>query len=118
MRYPRGLLGREAQIGGAELDELATPSQPGQRQRRVGAAGDHQVELGRQVLQQEGHPVLDLAGVDDVVVVEHQHDLVRERAELVEQRGQDGFDGRLGRLQEREGMAADPVRGRLEAPMR
>ena len=41
----RGLAWREAQIGGADLGELATPSQPRQRQRRIGAAGDHQVYL-------------------------------------------------------------------------
>ena len=81
----RGLVGREAQIGGADLDELATPSQPRQRQRRVGAAGDHQVYLRGQVLQQEGHPVLHVARVDDVVVVEHQHDIVRDGVEVVEQ---------------------------------
>ena len=76
----RGLVGREAQVGGADLDQLAAPPQPGQRQRRVGAAGDHQVDLRGQVLQQEGHPVLHLARVDDVVVVEHQHDIVRDGA--------------------------------------
>ena len=73
----RGLVGREAQIGGADLDEFAATPQASQRQRRVGAAGDHQVHLRREVLQQEGHPVLHLACVDDVVVVEHQHDVVR-----------------------------------------
>ena len=75
----RGLVGREAQVGGADLDELAARPQPSQRQRRVGAAGDHQVQLRREVLEQEGHPVVDVARVDDVVVVEHQHDVVRRR---------------------------------------
>ena len=77
-------------------------AQPGQRQRRVGAAGDHQVQLRGQMVQQEGHPVLHVARVDDVVVVEHQHDVVRDGAEVVEQSGEDRFDRRLGRLQERE----------------
>ena len=40
----RGLVGGEAQVGGADLDQLAAGPQPGQRQRRVGAAGDHQVQ--------------------------------------------------------------------------
>ena len=110
----RGLVGREAQIGGADLDELATPSQPRQRQRRVGAAGDHQVDLRGQVLQQEGHPVLYVARLDDVVVVEHQHDIVRDCAEVVEQSGQDRFDRRLGRLQERERTCTDSGRRRLQ----
>ena len=111
----RRLVGREAQIGGADLDELAAPAQPRQRQRRVGAAGEHQVDLRGQVLQQEGHPVLDLARLDDVVVVEHQHDVVRDGVEVVEQGGEDRLDRRrLGRLQERERVVADPGRGRLE----
>ncbi len=38
-----GLIGGEAQIRGADLDELATPAQATQRQRRVGAGGDHHV---------------------------------------------------------------------------
>ena len=54
----RCLVGRETQVSGADLDELATRSQPRQRQRRVGAAGDHQMDLGGQVLQQEGDPFL------------------------------------------------------------
>ena len=75
----RGLVGREAQVGGADLDQLAARSQPGQRQRRIGAAGDHQVQPRRQVVEQERHPLVDVARVDDVVVVEHQHDVARRR---------------------------------------
>ena len=110
----RGLGGREAQIGGAELDELAAPSQPRQRQRRVGAAGDHQVNLRRQVLQQEGHPVLHLARVDDVVVVEHQHDIVRDGVEVVKQSDKARLARRLGRLQERERTCRTRGRRRLQ----
>ena len=72
-----GLVGREAQVGGADLDELAPRPQAGQRQRRIGAGGDHQVDLWGQVLQQERHPVLDVLRVDHVVVVEHEHDVAR-----------------------------------------
>ena len=57
----RGLVGREAQVGGADLDQLAARAQPGQRQRRVGAAGDHQVQLRGQVVEQERHPLLHVA---------------------------------------------------------
>ena len=39
-----GLLGREAQVGGAHLDQLAAGSKPGQRQCRVGATGDDEVQ--------------------------------------------------------------------------
>ena len=41
----RGLVGREAQVGGPDLDEFATPAQPRERQRGVGAAGEHKVDL-------------------------------------------------------------------------
>ena len=43
----RCLVGREAQIGGADLDQLAPSSQPRHRQRRVGSAGEHEVQLRR-----------------------------------------------------------------------
>ena len=89
-----GLLGREAQIRRADLDELATPAPATERQRRVGAGGDHQVHLWRQVLNEECHPVLDVVRIDDVVVVEHQHDVARQPAEVVEQRGKDRCDRR------------------------
>jgi hypothetical protein len=51
------------------------------------------VYLRGQVVQQEGHPVLHVARVDDVVVVEHQHDIVRDGAEIVKQ----GDEARLAR---------------------
>ena len=40
------LVRRESQVGGADLDELALRAQSRQGQRRVGAGGDHQVQLG------------------------------------------------------------------------
>ena len=72
-----GLVRREAQIGRADLDQFAARPQASQRQRRIGAGGDHQVDPRREVLQEERHAALDVAGVDQVVVVEHQHDVVR-----------------------------------------
>lgn len=105
-----GLAGSEAQIGGADLDELATRSHPGQWERRVGAAGDHQMRLRGEVLQQEGHPVVDLGRVDDVVVVEHLHDVVGEGAQIVEQSGEDRLGRRSGRRQERQRSLAELVR--------
>ncbi len=40
--------------------------------------------------------------VDDVVVVEHQHDVFRQSAELVEQRGKDRRDRLSGQTSEGE----------------
>ena len=81
----RGLIRGEAQLGRADLDQLAARPQPGQRQRGIGAADDHHVQPGRQMIEQERHAVLHLARVDDVVVVEHQHDIGRDGAQVVEQ---------------------------------
>ena len=39
-----GLLGRKAQIRRADLDEFATPAPATERQCRVGAGGDHEVQ--------------------------------------------------------------------------
>ena len=44
-------------------------------------------------------PVLDLARVDDVIVVEHQHDIFRDSTD-VDKSGQDRLAQRLGRQEE------------------
>ncbi|HEY0617443.1 MAG TPA: hypothetical protein VGD15_07640 [Kribbella sp.] len=51
------------------------------------------------MLQQEGHTVVHFARLDDVVVVEHQHDIVRDGVEFVEKGGKPRFGRRLGRMQ-------------------
>ena len=91
----------EAQVGGTYLGQLAPGSQPRKGQRRVGSRGDDQAELGRQVVDQERHGLVDLRRVDDVVVVEHEHDVLVGAGEVVDDAGQDGGDRRAaGRLQE------------------
>ena len=60
------------------------------------------------MVEQERHPVLHIARVDNVVVVEHQHDVTRGGAQVVEQRGKHRFDRRRpGRLQEGQRVLAD-----------
>jgi hypothetical protein len=63
--------------------------------------------VGREVLEQERHPVPDVRRVDEVVVVENQVDVVRHGAELVEHGGKDGLDRRLRGLQQREHACPD-----------
>ena len=109
------LIGREAQVGGADLDELAARSEAGEGQRGVGAGRDHQVELRRQVVEQERHPGLDLRVVDHVVVIEHQHDVIGRGAQAVEQRGQGGLDGRRRCVEQRADRVGD-ARCRLLEP--
>ena len=62
------------------------------------------------MLEQERHPVLDLGRADRVVVVEHEHQVVREPAELVEERREDGLD-RGGRGASRRASGVPPVPG-------
>ena len=83
-----GLVGGEPQVGGPDLDQLAAHPPPRQRQVGVGAGADHDVHVGREVVEQEGHPVADVVAVDQVVVVEDQPHLARCCGQLVEQRGE------------------------------
>ena len=76
-------------------------SSPRARRRASGSAGSARVVItrcscGGRCSSRNAHPVLDVVRVDDVVVVEHQHDVARQSAELVEQRGKDRCDRRLG----------------------
>jgi hypothetical protein len=104
----RRLVRGETQVGGTDLDELAATAQPRHREGRVGAAGDHQAQLHGQVLQQEGHLRVHVGRVDHVVVVEHEHDVVGQGGQVIQQGGEDRVDGRLRRLQQRQRTRADP----------
>ena len=98
----RHLVVGEAEVGGADLDQLATGPEPGEREVGVGPRADHQVHLRRQVLEQERHVVRDLRTVGEVVVVEHEHQPVGQSAELVEDDREHGRDRRVRRVQERQ----------------
>ena len=89
-----GLVRRKPQIRRSDFDELTSGPQASQRQRRVGATGDHHVHPRWKVVKQEGHPVVDVVSVDEVVVVEHQYDLVRDGTEFIQQQYEDCFERR------------------------
>jgi len=93
----RRLLVGEPQVGGAQLDQLARGTKPRQRQRRVAAAGDHQMQPRRQVAQQEGHAVVDRPRIQQVVVVDHQRKLRARRLQLAEQGGHHPLAGQATR---------------------
>ncbi len=57
------LLGREAQVGCPDLGHLVPGPKPGEGERRIRAAGDHEVDFLRHVLQQEGDGLLDRFGI-------------------------------------------------------
>ena len=103
----RRLLGGEAQIGRPDLEELAPSPQAGERPRWVGPAGDDEVELFREVLDQEDHRLVHCEGLDHVVVVQHEDDLLGECGEVVEQAGDDRFQRRRGGLQRAQCVGAD-----------
>ena len=109
------LVAGEAQVGGADLDQLAPSPQPRQRQRGVGAGADDQPQLWRQVVDEERHPGGDVDTVGEVVVVEDERDLAGVHAQLVHHPGEHGLDRRLPGLQERErrgtGARDGPVEG-------
>ena len=89
-----GLLTREAQIRGSYFHELPLRPQTRQRKRWIGAGCDHDVRRWRQVLQQERHLVLDVAGIDHMEVIKHQDDVGSDRAKLVGEGRHDRLDGR------------------------
>jgi hypothetical protein len=68
--------GGEPEVGRAQLGKLCARAQPRQAERRVGAAGQHQVQPRRQVLDQERHRLVHAKRADQVVVVEEQQDLL------------------------------------------
>ncbi len=49
----------EGQIGRAQLVELSLPAQPRERQRRYRARGNHEMDVVRQVIDQERHRPVD-----------------------------------------------------------
>jgi hypothetical protein len=88
----RRLLEGEAQIGLPELGQLAAGPPPRQRQRRVGATGDHQPQRRGEVLEQELQRLVDLRCLDQVVVVHHQHNGLGRIRQLVDQCGHEPFE--------------------------
>ena len=115
MRNVGGLVRGEAEVGAAQLGQLASGAQSGQGQGWILAGGDDQVQLGRQVLDQEGQRIVHRLGVEDVVVVEHEHDIARDGGDVVEQGRQRRLEWRgLRRLEHGQYPFADPGRNRLQ----
>jgi hypothetical protein len=109
------LVGGEAQVGRAQLEQPAERAQPGEGQRRVGAGRDHESHVLGKPVDEEGQTGVDRRVLDGVEVVEHQHDLACARVEVVDQRGQRRFGGVRRREQvegRRAGSRDGPVEGR------
>ncbi len=59
------------------------------------------------MLEEEGEILIDLGGVNRVVVIEHEKDVPCDAVDLVDQVGKDRFSrGRLGRLEPERRTAA------------
>ena len=86
-------LGRgEAEVLGADLEELAAGPQAGERERWIGARGDREPGARREALDEGRDEPMDGRLIDQVVVVEHQDRAVSGRCDAVEDAGQ----GELG----------------------
>ena len=83
----------EAQFGGPQLEHLAARAQASEWQRRIEPGCDRELERPRQVVEQEGDTLVHGLARDQVVVLEHEHDSLVERGELVDQRRKHDLDG-------------------------
>ena len=81
----RRLVAREAQVCGAQLEQVAPSSERGEGPGRIGPAGHDEVHLVREVLHEEAHRLVDLDRLDHVVVVQHHRQVAVEAGEVVQQ---------------------------------
>ena len=91
------LLDAEGQVGRPHLDELVAGAETWQGERRVLAAGDHQVHGRWQVVEQERDRGVDGRGACEVVVVEDQQTGGWQGGQVVDEDG----DHDLGRRRPR-----------------
>jgi len=93
------LRGGEAQIGCTQLGHLPPAAQTGQGELRILTGGDDQAHLRRLVFEQKGQSLANRFGIHQVVVVKDEDEFPARGRDLVQERGQECFDGwRLGRL--------------------
>src|SRR5215211_5043246 len=87
-----GFILGEGELLGADLVHLSLGPKPSQWQRRVRAARDDDVDVLREVLQEEGHRVMRALLGHELVVIEHQDDRIGQLGDLVYERGERRFD--------------------------
>lgn len=79
----------EPQVGAPQLDQLAAHPQPPQPERRVHPRRQHEGDLWWAQLDQSLDAGVHADVVDEVVVVDHDHEAVHQGGELVDQGGHD-----------------------------
>ena len=91
-----GFLGAQAQILHLQFQQLAVQAQPRQVPGGPLATGDQQAHAGRQVVEDELQAVVEHRALRQVVVVQHQQQILARKARLqfVEQAAQPGFEGK------------------------
>lgn len=109
----RSLLGGEAQIGRAYLDQVAAHPEPGEGQAGVGPRADDDMDVGRQVIDEESELLVDVPPVDQVEVVQDQDEGCLTSGELVEEDRHEALV-RLHRRGQIGKRRASPGRGRLQ----
>ena len=78
-------LQRKAQVTTTQFGEVPLGQPPDNRQRRIGSADEHQVQLGRQMLNQQLEQSMDLAIVNTVIIIQHQDDIVRHIGQIIDE---------------------------------
>ena len=71
-----GFLLRELQIGRPQFHQGILSAQPGQWERRVFASRQHEVNLGEQMVQQEGEGVMDRRSSNHLVILQDEDEVV------------------------------------------
>ena len=92
------LFRRAAQLVGSHFQHLSTRSQQRQWQRRIGACGQHEVQLKWKMLQKINEGVVNLWPADYVIVVQNQEKLLGPTRQNIDECLQDVAQGRHGCL--------------------
>ncbi|BFT70440.1 hypothetical protein PAENIP36_18820 [Paenibacillus sp. P36] len=64
---------------------MSACTQPGQRKGRIFTRSDNQMHLRRQVLKQKDESMVDRVGLNKMVVVKHEDELVWKAADFIKQ---------------------------------
>ena len=106
-----GLVDAELQVSGADFRDQPAAAEARERERRVGAGCDHEARIGGQMVNDIFEGLMDGAVINDVIVVEHDHQARWRCAQGVEQEHQHLL-GRwwLNRMQRRGGRGAQSRR--------
>ena len=84
----RRLLSAQPQVRDPHLEQLGARPQPRQRQRRIAASGHRHLHRPREVVDEKLRRLVHVGVADRVIVIEDQHDRIRQRGERVDQQRQ------------------------------